>query len=145
MGEMRLQWTLTESYKVNILLSWETRLCLNIQLSLLSQSLKDVFISIPITSHRFISITWVRSLESANCSPKQCQCHFKGSHRAFDGFLMLSGFEGFPRKGMVSRRLWSLATMTECNLPSSPPAPLCTHTPSSECWLRAAETVQNMN
>lgn len=37
--------------------------------------------------------------------PKQCQCHFKGSQRAFDGFLMLSGFGGFPRKGMVSRRL----------------------------------------
>lgn len=87
-----------ESYKVNNLLSRETRLHLNIQLSLLSQSMKDVFISIPITSLRFISITWVRSLEPANCSAKQCQWHFKGSQRVFDGILMLSGFGGFQRR-----------------------------------------------
>lgn len=96
-GKMRLQWTLRESYKVNKLLSRETRLRFSIQLSLLSQSLKDVFISIPITSLRFISITWVCSLESANCSTKQCQWHFKGSQRVFDGILMLSGFGGFQR------------------------------------------------
>lgn len=94
----RLQWTLRESYKVNNLLSRETRLHLNIQLSLLSQSMKDVFISIPITSLRFISITWTRSLEPANCSAKQCQWHFKGSQRVFDGILMLSGFGGFQRR-----------------------------------------------
>lgn len=79
MGKARLQWTLRESYKVNNLLSRETRLHLNIQLSLLSQSMKDVLISIPITSLRFISITWAQSLEPANCSAKQCQWHFKGS------------------------------------------------------------------
>lgn len=81
-----------KSYKVNNLLSRETRLHLNIQLSLLSQSMKDVFISIPITSLRFISITRARSLEPANCNAKQCQWHFKGSQRVFDGILMLSGF-----------------------------------------------------
>lgn len=67
------------SYKVNKLLSRETRLHLNIQLSLLSPSMKDVFISIPITSLRFLSITWAHSSELANCSAKQCQWHFKGS------------------------------------------------------------------
>lgn len=48
------------------------------QYSLLSQSMKDVFISIPITSLSFISITWVRSLEPANCAAEECQWHFKG-------------------------------------------------------------------
>ncbi len=111
----RLQWTLRESYKVNNLLSGETRLHLNIQLPLLSQSMKDVFISIPITSLRFISITWARSLEPANCSAKQCQWHFKGSRRVFDGILMLSGFGGFQKStwwagGFEVRQQWQNAT-----------------------------------
>lgn len=61
------QWTMEESYKVNNLFSRETA-HLTAQLSLPSQSMKDVFISIPITRLRFISITWAGSLESANCS-----------------------------------------------------------------------------
>lgn len=114
-GTTRLQWTLRESYKVNKLLSRETRLHLNIQLSLLSQSMKDVFISIPITSLRFISITWARSLEPANCSAKQCQWHFKGSQRVFDGILMLSGFGGFQSRawwagGFEVRQQWQNVT-----------------------------------
>lgn len=123
----RLQWTTTESYKVNNLLSRETRLCLNIQLSLLIQSMKDVFISIPITSLRFISITRARSLEPANCSAKQRQWHFKGSQRVFDGILMLSGFGGISEESMASWQLWSQATMTERNLPLSAPTPPHTH------------------
>lgn len=128
MTEMaKLQWTTRESYKVNNRLSRETKLCLNIQLSLLSQSMKDVFISIPITSLRFISITWPRSLEPANCSTKQCQWHFKGSQRVFDGILMLSGFGGISEESMVSGRLWSQATMTEATYPSQHPHPPHTH------------------
>lgn len=45
-------------------------------------------------------------------------------------------FWGISENSMVSWRLWSLAKMTECNLPSSPPAPPCNHFLSSECWLR---------
>lgn len=77
--------------------------------------MKDVFISIPITSFRFISITWARSLEPANCSAKQCQWHFKGSQRLFDGILMLSGFGGFQRRawwagGFEVEQQWQNAT-----------------------------------
>lgn len=86
--------TLREGYKVNKPLSRETRLHLNIGILLLSQSMKDVFISSPVPRLRFISITWAHSLEPANCIAKQCQWHFKGSRRGFDGILMLSGFWG---------------------------------------------------
>lgn len=146
--EMRLQWTLRESYKVNKLLSRETRLHLNIQLSLLSQIMKDVFISILSTCLGFISITWTRFLEPANCSAKQCQLHFKGSQRVFDGILT-SSFLGISEESMVSWGLWSQATMTECNLPNSPPAPAWTQPFSLECWLRVEKTknktVHNMD
>lgn len=46
-NERQLQWTLRESYKVNKRLSGETRLHLDVQLPLLSPSMKDAFISIP--------------------------------------------------------------------------------------------------
>lgn len=141
-GKARLQWTLRESYKVNNLLSRETRLHLNIQLSLLSQSMKDVFISIPITSLRFISITWARSLEPANCSAKQCQWHFKGSQRVFDGILMLSGFGGFQRRawwagGFEVRQQWQSTTYPTHHQRNR------THFLSSVCWLRVEITVHN--
>lgn len=54
--------------------------------------MKDVFIFIPITSKRFISITCARSSEPANCGAKQYQWHFKGIQGAFDGILMLLCF-----------------------------------------------------
>lgn len=144
-NETWLQWTPRESYKVNKLLSRETRFHLNIQLSLLSQSMKDVFISIPITSLRFISITWACSLEPANCSTKQCQWHFKGSQRVFDGILMLSGFGGFQSGawwagGFEVRQQWQNVTY-----PSSPPAPQRTIPLSSQRRLRGEKTVQNMD
>lgn len=123
-GKAKLQWTLRESYKVNNLLSRETTLHLNIQLSLLSQSMKDVFISIPITSLRFISITC--SLELANCSAKQCQWHFKGSQRVFDGILMLSGFGGFQKRawwagGFEVGQQWQNATYPAHHQPHHTP------------------------
>lgn len=40
-------------------------------------------------------------LEPENCSAKQCQWHFKGSQRAFDGILT-SGFLGISEWSMVS-------------------------------------------
>lgn len=97
------------------LLSRKTRLHFNIQLSLLSQSMKNVLIPIPITSHRFISITRVRSLEHASSSAKHCQWHFKGSQRVFDGILMLSGFGGFQQRAWWAgifevRQQWRHAT-----------------------------------
>lgn len=95
----------TERETVNSLLSRETSLHLDIQLSLLSQSMKDLFISIPITSLRFISITRTRSLEPANCSTKQCQWHFKGSQRAFDGISNVVRFGGDLGESIVSWRL----------------------------------------
>lgn len=104
-----------QSYKVNKLLSGDTRLHLSDPLKLLSRSMKDVFIFIPITSQRFISITCVHSSEPANCTAKHCQWHFKGSQGAFDGILMLSGFfffvvvffrgGGISEAGTVSQQL----------------------------------------
>lgn len=105
---MRFQWTLRESYKVNKLLFRETRRHLKFQLSLLSQSMKDVLISIPITSLRFISITQGHSLELANCSAKQYQWHFKGSSVWW--YSNVVRFWGISQLSFEVRQQWQNAT-----------------------------------
>lgn len=144
----RLQWTMRKRYKVNNHTSLGKQGSISIFNSLLSQSMKDVFISIPITSLRFISITWVSSLEPANCSAKQCQLHFKGRQSVW-WYSNVVRFWGISAKNIVKWLLWSQATMTEWNLPRSASAPPNTHffllCSFKNCARRGLESAKSQN